>query len=221
MSRLGNILLGERDVLGDGPPIEALFVQNTNPMVVVPDSGRVHAGFEREDLFVCVHEQFMTETAAMANIVLPATMFLEHTDMYTGGGHSLLMLSKPVIEPYAECRSNHWVLSTLGKLLRGNHRGFNMTEWEIINATLHASGLAGAERFGPATSRSTAPCHSRRRISSTASIPSTTASTSCRTGNGSAGMLAPCCASRITSITSARSTLSIPSDLSQHRRATI
>jgi anaerobic selenocysteine-containing dehydrogenase len=92
-----------------------------------------------------VHEQFMTDTAAMADIVLPATMFLEHTDMYTGGGHSLLMLSKPVIEPYAECRPNHWVLTNLAKMLGGEHRGFDMSEWEIIDETLRASGLPGAD----------------------------------------------------------------------------
>ena len=145
MTQIGAILMSEKQVLGDGPPVDALFVQNTNPMSVAPDQTKVRQGFSREDLFVCVHEQFLTETAAMADIVLPATMFLEHTDMYTGGGHSLLMLSKPVIEPYAECRPNHWVLTNLAKMLGGEHRGFDMTEWEIIDETLIASGLPGAD----------------------------------------------------------------------------
>jgi anaerobic selenocysteine-containing dehydrogenase len=67
-SRIGPILCGDKRDLGDGPPVTALFIQNTNPMVVSPESGLVQQGFRRDDLFVCVHEQFLTETAAMANI---------------------------------------------------------------------------------------------------------------------------------------------------------
>ncbi|MEM6491074.1 MAG: molybdopterin-dependent oxidoreductase, partial [Pseudomonadota bacterium] len=69
MSRIGPILCGDPADLGDGPPVKALFIQNTNPMVVAPESLKVRDGFARDDLFVCVHEQFMTETAAMADVV--------------------------------------------------------------------------------------------------------------------------------------------------------
>jgi len=146
-SRIGPILCGDKRDLGDGPPVAALFVQNTNPMMVCPDTHRVRAGFARDDLFVCVHEQFLTETAAMADIVLPATTFLEHDDIYTGSGHSFLQVARKVIEPYAECRSNHEVICALAGRLGAEHPGFAMSEWEIIDATLAASGLLDADSF--------------------------------------------------------------------------
>ena len=98
-----------RDALGGGPPVTALFIQNTNPLSVAPDQERVKRGFARDDLFVCVHEQFMTETARAADIVLPATMFLEHDDIYRGGGHQYIILGPKLIDPPGECRSNHEV----------------------------------------------------------------------------------------------------------------
>ena len=67
-----------------------MLIQNTNPVSVCPDQEMVKRGFAREDLFVCVHEQFMTETARMADVVLPATMFMEHDDVYQGGGHQYI-----------------------------------------------------------------------------------------------------------------------------------
>ncbi len=63
MSRIGAVLTGDKRDLGDGPPVTAMLIQNTNPMVVAPESSKVREGFRRSDLFVCVHEQFMTETA--------------------------------------------------------------------------------------------------------------------------------------------------------------
>ncbi|MEO0497406.1 MAG: molybdopterin-dependent oxidoreductase, partial [Pseudomonadota bacterium] len=68
-----------------GGPVRAMLIQNTNPAVVAPDTNKVLEGLRRDDLFLVVHEQFMTETAALADIVLPATMFLEHDDLYQGG----------------------------------------------------------------------------------------------------------------------------------------
>lgn len=146
-SRIGPILTGDRRDLGDGPPVAALFIQNTNPIVVAPESGLVRQGFSRDDLFVCVHEQFLTETAAMADIVLPATTFLEHDDFYTAGGHTYLQLSRAVLPPYAECRSNHDVVCALADRLGACHPGFAMTPLELINHTLRASGLPGVAEF--------------------------------------------------------------------------
>lgn len=146
-SRIGPILLGDERDLGAGPPVSAMIIQNTNPLVVCPESERVRRGFLRDDLFVCVHEQFMTETARYADIVLPATTFLEHADMYIALGHTFLQVTRPVIEPYAECRSNHWVLSQLARRLGGAHPGFDMDAWALMDETLKRSGLPGADEI--------------------------------------------------------------------------
>jgi len=144
-SKVGAILLGEEDTLRGGPPVTGLLIQNTNPMCVAPDLNKVHRGFAREDLFVCVHEQFMTDTAAVADIVLPATMFLEHDDIYSGGGHQHVMFGPKVIEPPGECWTNHDVVCALAKRLGAEHPGFNMSAWELIDRTLKASGYPDAE----------------------------------------------------------------------------
>jgi anaerobic selenocysteine-containing dehydrogenase len=148
-SRIGPILTGAPEDLGEGPPVAALLIQNTNPAAVAPAQGQVRAGFLREDLFVCVHEQFMTETAQLADIVLPATMFLEHDDIYKASGHTHLMYGLKLLDAPGECRSNHDLLCALAKWLGAEHAGFAMTAREIIDATLQASGkgtLAGLEQ---------------------------------------------------------------------------
>ena len=146
-SRIGPVLTGDPRDLRNGPPVSALFVQNTNPMVVAPESRLVHRGFARPDLFVCVHEQFMAETAAMADIVLPATTFLEHDDIYLGGAHTYLQLGRAVLPPYAECRSNHDVINGLAERLGARHPGFVMSATELIDRTLQLSGLPNVESF--------------------------------------------------------------------------
>src|SRR5262249_39066989 len=123
-----------------GPPVTALFIQNTNPMTVAPDQTKVKRGFARDDLFVCVHEQFLTETARIADVVLPATMFLEHDDFYQSGGNQYVMLGPKLIEPPGECRSNHEVICALAKRLGARHAGFGMTARELIDWTLRHSG---------------------------------------------------------------------------------
>ncbi len=101
-SRIGPILTHDPEDLQGGPPVTALLIQNTNPMAVAPELRKVHEGFARPDLFVCVHEQFMTETAQMADVVLPATMFLEHDDIYQASGHTRIQIARKLFEPYAE-----------------------------------------------------------------------------------------------------------------------
>ena len=97
------------DALIKDVPVTALLIQNTNPVSVAPEQDKVKRGFAREDLFTCVHEQFMTETALMADVVLPATMFMEHDDIYQGGGHQYIQLGPKLIDPPGECRNNHEV----------------------------------------------------------------------------------------------------------------
>ena len=139
-SRIGPVLVGDRHDLGDGPPVTALFVQNTNPATVAPEQRKVRRGLARDDLFVCVHEQFMTETARVADIVLPATMFLEHDDVYQGGGHQHIILGPKIVEAPGECRSNHDVICALAGRLGAEHPGFAMTARGLIDWTLRNSG---------------------------------------------------------------------------------
>ena len=146
-SRIGAILEGDRDALAGGPPVDALFIQNTNPVSVAPEQERVKRGFAREDLFVCVHEQFLTETARAADIVLPATMFLEHDDFYRGGGHQYLIFGPRLIEPPGECRNNHEVIAELAARVGAKHPGFAMTPRELIDWTLRKSGRGTLAEF--------------------------------------------------------------------------
>ena len=138
-SRVGAALTGDTEDLGGGPPVTAMIIQGTNPMVIAPDQNKVHQGFSREDLFVCVHEQFMTETAQMADIVLPATTFVEHDDIYTGSGNIHLSLGPKIIEPIGTSKSNHEVICALAKRLDATHPGFDMTANQIIDETLKKS----------------------------------------------------------------------------------
>ena len=98
-----------------GPAIEALIVYNSNPVAVAPDSGKVVKGFQRDDLFTVVLEQFQTDTADMADYVLPATTQLEHWDIHTSYGHTDVLLNRPAIEPLGEARPNTEVFRQLAR----------------------------------------------------------------------------------------------------------
>ena len=101
MSTIGDALLD-----ADDPPIRALFVYNSNPVAVAPDSGKVVAGFAREDLFCVVHDVFLTDTADYADIVLPATTQLEHLDVHSSYGHLYALANNPAIAPLGEAKPN-------------------------------------------------------------------------------------------------------------------
>ncbi|BBE71067.1 molybdopterin oxidoreductase family protein [Oharaeibacter diazotrophicus] len=140
-SRIGSVLTGEPDVLFGGPPVTAMLIQNTNPMTVTPEQDKVRRGFAREDLFVAVHEQFMTDTARMADVVLPATMFLEHDDIYKGGGNQYVLFGPKLIEAPGEARENHFVHAELARRLGAEHPGFAMTAREHVDWLLRHSGI--------------------------------------------------------------------------------
>ncbi len=144
-SRIGPILCGHKPDLQDGPEVHALFVQNTNPAVVAPDTNKVLQGLARTNLFTVVHEQFFTETAAFADVILPATQFLEHDDVYVAGGHTYVQFGPKLIETPGECRSNHRVVSELCERLGLSSSVNSMSERELIDETLSLSGLPDSQ----------------------------------------------------------------------------
>jgi len=147
MSEIGPILTGDSKALKGGGPVKALIIQNTNPVSVAPDQTLTRAGFEREDLFTVVHEQFMTETAELADIVLPATMFLEHNDYYTRGGHTRVLYGPALIERPGQTRSNHEVINALALRLGLDDPSFSTTDSAVIADTFARSNYPSLEEF--------------------------------------------------------------------------
>ncbi len=131
MVELGRVLTGPLD-----PPVKALFVYNSNPAAVCPDQNRVLAGLRREDLFTVVSEQFQTDTADYADILLPATTFLEHTDLYFAYGHYYLQLARPAIAPLGEATSNVELFRRLARRMGFDDPCFDDTEDDMIRALL-------------------------------------------------------------------------------------
>ncbi len=112
LSQLGRELETRTD-----PPVRAVYVYNCNPVATVPDQNRVVAELSRPDRFVVVHEQVWTDTCELADVVLPATTFLEHHELTKSYGGYVVQWSDPVIPPVGESRSNHVVLRELGSRL--------------------------------------------------------------------------------------------------------
>ncbi len=109
--------LGRALTTYDNPPVDMLFVYNCNPLTTVPDQNRILAGLSREDLFTVVFEQVLTDTARYADVLLPATTFLEQYDIAKAYGPITLQLVRPVIEPSGEARTNAQVFSELAERL--------------------------------------------------------------------------------------------------------
>ncbi len=121
------------------PPIRALYVYNSNPVAVAPDSGKVIRGFSREDLFTVVHEQFLTDTCDYADIVLPATTQLEHWDVHTAYGHLYVMANSPAIEPLGESLPNSEVFRRLAARMGFTEECFRDSDEDICRQALESS----------------------------------------------------------------------------------
>ena len=136
------------DALHPDAGVRALTVYNSNPAVVAPDSGKVRAGLTRPDLFVVVLEQAMTETARLADWVLPSTTFVEHGDFYTSYGHHWLSCDPPTVEPPGLCRPNSWVFAELGRRLGVAEPSLYWTLDELVDEVLDTDHpfLAGITR---------------------------------------------------------------------------
>ena len=130
------------------PPVKAVFVYNSNPVAVAPDHNRVAEGFAREDLFTVVHEQFFTDTADYADLVLPATTFFEHKELQTAYGHYYLQISEQAIEALGECRSNFQLFADLATRMGFSEGCFRQTVDQAIDSVLDREHpwLAGIDR---------------------------------------------------------------------------
>lgn len=136
-ARLVNMVeLGKALTELDGPRVHALIVYNSNPAAVAPNSSLVLRGLAREDLFTVVIEQFVTDTADYADLLLPATTFLEHTDLYLAYGHYYLQLARPALEPLGEAKSNVEIFRLLAKRMGFDDPCFDDGEDDLIRALL-------------------------------------------------------------------------------------
>ncbi|HXE06320.1 MAG TPA: molybdopterin-dependent oxidoreductase [Acidobacteriaceae bacterium] len=134
MIQLGHALTELAD-----PPVKAIFVYNSNPAAVAPNQNAVLRGFARQDLFTVVHEQFFTDTAEYADILLPATTFLETKDVQGAYGHFFVQMSNQAIAPLGEARNNTWVFRELAKRMGFTEQCFTETDDAMIDRALGSS----------------------------------------------------------------------------------
>lgn len=118
------------------PPVKAIYVYNTNPVAVAPDSRKVIAGFQREDLFCVVHEIFQTDTADYADILLPATTQLEQFDLHRAYGHLYVLANNPAIAPLGEAKPNTEVFRLLAERLGFDEPCFRDSDEEMARQAL-------------------------------------------------------------------------------------
>jgi anaerobic selenocysteine-containing dehydrogenase len=139
MSAIGDALTQAND-----PPIRAIYVYNSNPLAVAPDSSRVVAGFSRPDLFCVVHEIFKTDTADYADILLPATTQLEQTDIHSSYGHLYALANNPAIAPIAEALPNTEVFRRLAARMGFDDPCFRDSDDTLARAAFRATDARAA-----------------------------------------------------------------------------
>jgi anaerobic selenocysteine-containing dehydrogenase len=137
MNGLGRDLAELRD-----PPVKAMYVWCSNPAAVAPDQNAVLRGLAREDLFLAVHERFMTDTARFADVVLPATSSLEHADLYRSYGQYIVQRVKPAVPPLGEAKPNWEVFRLLSRAMGLGDPLFSLGTEEVIDLVLDASRAA-------------------------------------------------------------------------------
>jgi len=136
MSQLGGALTELGAKAEDGPAVHALFVYNSNPGAVAPNQNAVRRGLARADLFSVVHDLFFTDTTDYADYILPATTFLEHTDVQGAYGHYFVQMSKQAIEPPGEARPNVWLFGQLAQRMGFEEPCFLDTPEQMIRQAL-------------------------------------------------------------------------------------
>jgi len=141
MSAIGDALVAAQ------PPVHAIFVYNSNPVAVAPESARVVRGFARDDLFVVVHDLFQTDTADFADILLPATSQLEHFDLHASYGHLHLQVNRPSIAPLGEALPNTEVFRRLARRMGFDEPCFADDDEAIARSALRGDDprLAGID----------------------------------------------------------------------------
>jgi molybdopterin guanine dinucleotide-containing S/N-oxide reductase-like protein len=158
MSTLGlalNAESGDLEVLSGGPAVKALFVYNSNPGSVAPNQNSVRRGLARTDLFTVVHDLYFNDTTDYADYVLPATTFLEHTDLQGAYGHYFVQLAQQAIAPVGESRSNVWLFGQLAQRMGFDEDCFRDTPEQMIEQAM-AIGPDGHSR-NPAMEHITLP----------------------------------------------------------------
>jgi len=146
---VNHLRLGEALLTLNDPPLRALFIAANNPAVTNPDAAKLRRGLAREDLFTVVHDPFLTATGRFADIVLPATTYLETEDLYRSYGSYWMQHGTPAVPPQGEARSNLQVAQALAQRMGLNDAVFGHSPARIIDSILagasgSAAGLTGA-----------------------------------------------------------------------------
>ena len=142
MSRLGEILLDEQ------PPVRAMIVWNCNPLVIVPNAEKARDGMARDDLFTVVHEQFLTDTAKYADIVLPATTHIEASDVTPAWGHLWMGWNEAAIEPLGEAVSNSECFRRIASAMGLTEPSLFDDDMTVLKAALPTVDLDALRRDG-------------------------------------------------------------------------